>query len=559
MEIPVDPGWLSLLPPILAIVLALIFREVILSLFAGIWLGALLLNGFDPLTATLRSIDQFTLGALTEDGDHVAIAMFSLLLGGMVGVMSRSGGTRGIVEALRPLATSARRSQFFTWLAGIFIFFDDYANTLIVGNTMRPVVDRLRVSREKLAYIVDSTAAPMAAIAVISTWVGFEITLIGDSLRAAATATPDPAVTAELIAGADNPFTVFLHSIPFLFYPILALVFVALVVLTGRDFGPMREAEIRARSGGGLTRPGSMPAADVSGGIMEPPDETPHRWYNAGIPVIAVIVAALAGIYFTGRAGLEGPGPFTMRDIVGEADPFRTLLWASFLGCIVAIALAVAQKLLSLTHALEAWLGGMRAMFLAIVILVLAWGLGDVTEALGTGPYLSSLLQDTLPLAALPVLVFLVAAGISFATGTSWGTMAILFPVVVPLAVAMGAGVGFAGGDDYTILLGVISSVMAGSIFGDHCSPISDTTVMSSMASACDHIDHVRTQLPYAVTVALVAMAVGDIPTAFGVSPWVSMLLGVAILYGILRVFGKPIDTPVPAAAPEPVAVTAQS
>jgi Na+/H+ antiporter NhaC len=182
----------------------------------------------------------------------------------------------------------------------------------------------------------------------------------------------------------------------------------------------------------------------------------------------------------------------------------------------------------------------MRAMFMAVVILVLAWALGDVTEALGTGPYLSGLLQETLPIRFVPVLVFIVAAATSFATGTSWGTMAILFPVVIPLAVAMGAGVGFET-DGYTILLGVISSVMAGSIFGDHCSPISDTTVMSSMASACDHIDHVRTQLPYAVVVAVVAMAVGDIPTAFGLSPWMSLVLGAALLWGILRVFGKPI------------------
>jgi Na+/H+ antiporter NhaC len=182
----------------------------------------------------------------------------------------------------------------------------------------------------------------------------------------------------------------------------------------------------------------------------------------------------------------------------------------------------------------------MRAMLLAVVILILAWGLGDVTEALGTGPYISGLLQDTLPLRLLPVLVFIVAAATSFATGTSWGTMAILFPVVIPLAVAMGAGVGF-GGENYTLLLGVISSVMAGSIFGDHCSPISDTTVMSSMASACDHIDHVRTQLPYALVVAVVAMAVGDIPTAYGLSPWIALLLGVAVLYLLLRFVGKPV------------------
>ena len=541
MNVPVDPGWLSLLPPLIAIVLALLFREVVVSLFAGVWLGALLLNGFDPLAATLRSLDQFVLGALAEDADHTSIIVFSLLLGGMVGVMSRSGGTRGIVESLRPYATSPRRAQFFAWLSGCAIFFDDYANTLIVGNTMRPVTDRVQVSREKLAYIVDSTAAPVAVIAVISTWVGFEISLIGDSLGAAAGQVGDPAVAEQLRAAAANPFSVFLHSIPFLFYPILAVLFVLMVVVTRRDFGPMHAAEERARTRGELLRPGAMPAMDVGGSTMEPPEGKPHRWINAGIPVLTVIALALIGIYATGRASLGGE-PATLRGIVGGADPFRTLLWAAFGGCIVAMGLAVGQRILSLNQAIEAWVGGMRSMFLAIIILTLAWSLGGVTEALGTGPYLSQVLGDTLPVTLLPVIVFLVGAIISFATGTSWGTMAILFPVVIPLAVAMGAGAGFDGGEHYTILLGVISSIMAGSIFGDHCSPISDTTVMSSMASACDHIDHVRTQLPYALLVAVVAMAVGDIPTAFGLPPWISLVVGVAILYAVLRIFGKPVE-----------------
>lgn len=545
---PVEPGWLSLLPPLVAIVLALVFREVVLSLFAGVWFGALIVAQWNPLTASMISVDRFVVEGLA-DTDKISIIVFSMLLGGMVGVIGRSGGTLGIVESMRHLATSARRGQFMTWLAGIIIFFDDYANTLIVGNTMRPVTDRLQVSREKLAYIVDSTAAPMAAIAVISTWVGFEISLIGDGLTTAAGQATDPATVAELTMGAQNPFGVFLHSIPYLFYPILALLFVLLIAITGRDFGPMLGAERRARSGDGLLAPGARPAVDVSSSYMAPPDGVPHRWYNAALPVITVIVVALLGIFYTGAQ--EAGAGATLWQIVGGADPFKTLIWASFAGNVVAIGLAVAQRLLSLGAALEAWINGMRAMLLAIIILVLAWALGGVTEALGTGPYLSGLLRDTLPIGLLPVIVFVTAAVISFATGTSWGTMAILFPVVIPLAVAMGAGVGFEGGGHYTILLGVISSVMAGSIFGDHCSPISDTTVMSSMASACDHVDHVRTQLPYALTVAVVGMLVGDIPTAYGLPPWVSILLGIAVLYVILRLFGRPVVE-----AREPAAMT---
>jgi len=535
------PGWVSLVPPLLAIALALIFREVVISLFAGIWLGSLLIAGFNPIIATLAALDRFVLGALAEDSDRVAIAMFSLLLGGMVGVITRSGGTQGIVEALRPYATTARRGQVMTGLAGLVIFFDDYANTLIVGNTMRPVTDRLNVSREKLAYIVDSTAAPMAAIAAISTWVGFEISLIGSSLESAAAQTADPAVRENLLAGAANPFNVFLHSIPYLFYPILALSFVFMVSVSRRDFGPMLRAELRSGNGGGVLRPGSTPVSDPSATVADPPQGVAMRWYNAVVPVLAVVGTALGGIVYTGLSDL-GPGPHAIWDVVGAGDPFRSLLWASFTGCVIAVLMATAQRILSIREAIEAWLGGLRAMLLAIVILVLAWGLGGVTEALGTGSYLAELLGDALPLSLLPALVFLVAAGTSFATGTSWGTMAILFPVVIPLATAMGAGVGFDGGDHYSILLGAISSIMAGSIFGDHCSPISDTTVLSSMASSCDHIDHVRTQLPYAVLVAGVGLLVGDLPTALGMSPWISLPLGMAILWGVLWFFGSRSD-----------------
>ncbi|NIP83625.1 MAG: Na+/H+ antiporter NhaC family protein, partial [Gemmatimonadetes bacterium] len=353
MDAVVDPGWLSLLPPLAAIILALITREVVISLFAGIWLGALFIADWNPLTATLMSVDEFALQALAESPDHVAIVMFSLLLGGMVGVMSRSGGTLGMVEAMRPYATTRRRGQFFTWLAGIAIFFDDYANTLIVGNTMRPITDRLKVSREKLAYVVDSTAAPMAAIALISTWVGFEITLIGDALASAAGTVADPAEAADLLAASENPFNVFLHSIPYLFYPILALLFVVMTVVTRRDFGPMRAAEQRALAGGGLHRPDAQLAADTGGGLMDAPEDKPHRWFNAAVPVLITVAVALGGIYVTGRAAAE-PGA-GLRTIVGEADPFKSLIWASFLGSVTAIVMVWGQRILSLQEAVEAW------------------------------------------------------------------------------------------------------------------------------------------------------------------------------------------------------------
>jgi Na+/H+ antiporter NhaC len=539
--ITVNPGWLSLLPPLVAIAFALLTREVILSLFAGIWLGALFVVGYNPVSATMVSLEQFILEPLT-DRDHMAIVLFSLMLGGMVGVIARSGGAQGVVEALRPLATTRRRGQIITWASGLIIFFDDYANTLIRGNTMRPMTDDLRISREKLAYIVDSVAAPIAVIAPISTWVGFEISRIADSLATTAEHVVDPALQAELLRGAANPFNVFLHSIPYLFYPIFAMMLVLMIALTGREFGPMHKAEQRALSGGGLYRPGATLAADVDSALGQAGDDVPHRWYNAIVPIGVVVVVALAALWHTGAQALEGQ-ELGLRQVIAEADPFNSLLWASFAGGAAAMILAVSQRILSVRDALGAWVGGMRAMLMAVVILVLAWGLGATTGALGTGPYLAALLGEALPLWSLPVLVFIVAALTAFATGTSWGTMAILFPVVVPLAVAMGAGIGFAGGDDYSILLGAISSIMAGAVFGDHASPISDTTVISSMASACDHIDHVRTQLPYALLAAGVAMLVGDLPTAiWGVNPLISIILGLVLIYGLLMVLGRPVE-----------------
>lgn len=529
--------WISILPPLVAIALALITREVIISLFAGVWIGALFISGWNPFMGTALSLE--TIVTVSSDSEHMSIIIFSLLLGGMVGVMSRGGGTRGVVNALGGLAKNRTQGQMFTTLSAFIIFFDDYANTLIRGNALRPMTDRLLISREKLAYIVDSTAAPLAVLAVITTWIGFEITQIQSALSTLASQTADPALAAQLQTGADNAFTIFLHSIPYLFYPILALVMVFLVIVMRRDFGPMYEAERRAFTGGGVLRPGSMPASDTNLASLQPDDDKPQRWYNALIPVGVVVLVALFGLTLTGmqNRAADATGFLT---IVGNADPFKALMWGSFMGCVTALLMVVTQRILSLQEAVESLVGGMQSMLMAILILVMAWGLGEITVGIGTGDFLSSLLRDTLPLSLLPGLVFFIAAAIAFATGTSWGTMAILFPVVIPLAVSMGAGVGFAGGEHYAILLGSISSVMGGAVFGDHCSPISDTTVLSSMSSACDLIDHVRTQLPYALLVAFVALIVGEIPAAFEViHPVVGIIAGVAILWGVLKVIGK--------------------
>ncbi len=530
----VDPtltsGWFSILPPIIAIILALVFREVVTALFAGVWLGALAVAGFNPFSGTARLVDTFIVPTMSHP-DHASIMVFSLLLGGMVGIIARNGGTLGIVEAVAPFASTPKRGKIATWAAGMAIFFDDYANTLIVGNTMRPITDRLRISREKLAYLVDSTAAPVAALVPISTWVGYEISLIGDGLRIAAE--QNPAGAEALLA--VSPFAIFIQTIPYLFYPLLALAFVLMTSASDRDFGPMARAERRAAQGDGLFRPGAVLAGDTSSSLMEPKEGVRHHWWNAGLPVGTVVLVVLVGLYATGSAG-TGPDASLM-DIFGEADPFRTLLWGSLAGVLVAIALSVGQRLLSLGECIDSLVGGMRSMMIAMIILVLAWSLGDVTNAIGTSNFLALLLSDRVAIQLLPVIIFITSAAMAFATGTSWGTMAIMLPVVIPLTVALGGPDVYPGGPAANILLAGTASVLAGSIFGDHCSPISDTTVLSSTASGCDHVDHVRTQLPYALLVAAVG-ALGSLAAAYGVSPWIVLLAGLILLFVFLRTFG---------------------
>ncbi|MEK9506809.1 Na+/H+ antiporter NhaC family protein [Gemmatimonadota bacterium Y43] len=533
-------GWFSLLPPLLAVLLALIFREVVTALVAGVWLGALAVAGFNPIQATWRMIDTFIVPAVA-DGSHASIIVFSMLLGGMVGLVSKNGGTMGIVEALAPLASTRRRGKIATWAAGLAIFFDDYANTLIVGNTMRPITDRLKISREKLAYLVDSTAAPVAALVPISTWVGYEISLIADGIGIAEAQNPgNTALVADLTS--TSPFLIFIHTIPYLFYPLLALAFVFLTSVMDRDWGPMAAAERRAASGGGLFRPGAQLTMDTESGTMDAKEGAPHRWWNAAAPVLTVILVVLAGLYTTGAASSDDGA--SLMDIFGAADPFATLLWGSLAGCLVAFALSVGQRILTLNEAIEAWLDGIRAMMIAMIVLTLAWSLGAVTEAVGTASYLAGLLEGSVPLQLMPWLVFVTAAAMAFATGTSWGTMAILIPLVIPLTVTLGGAADFAGGAHYSVLLGSISSVLAGAIFGDHCSPISDTTVLSSTASACDHVDHVRTQLPYALLVAAVSMLLGDIGTAYGLPNIVALLGGVLVLWAFLRFRGVRVSEP---------------
>ncbi|HSI93310.1 MAG TPA: Na+/H+ antiporter NhaC family protein [Jiangellaceae bacterium] len=523
-------NWTSVLPPLIAIGMALATRQIIPSLVVGVWLGALLHLGVNLpnlLQSLLDVIGVYVVNALS-DPDHVPIVVFTLMIGGMVGIIRRNGGTDGIVNVVTRWASTPRRGQVATGGLGLAIFFDDYANSLVVGNTMRPITDRLRLSREKLAYLVDSTAAPVASLALVTTWIGFQVGLIATAL-----AQTDVEMTG---------YAAFLQSLRYSFYPVLAILFVFAVALTGRDFGPMRTAELRARGGEVLRKGSHLGGADQVEDDLRPPEETPRRIANALLPIVTLISVTAIGLYTTG----EGDD---LVEIIGDGDAFSALLWGSLLAVVVAAAMSMGQRLLSLRQTVDAWFIGVKSVLYVLIILTLAWALSAVSDDLGTAEYLAGALGDALPAAVLPAILFVVAAAVAFATGTSWGTMGILTPLAIPLAWAVLETEGLADPAGHPILFASISTILAGAVWGDHCSPISDTTVISSLASQCDVIDHVRTQLPYALFVGAVAIVFGLLPVGFGAPWWVMFPIAAAAAVAGLLVLGKPV----PVGAEEPV------
>lgn len=533
------PGFATIIPPLIAIILAMIFKDVVTAIFLGVFAGALLINKFNIFKSFFNVIDKYIVDAVA-DHDRASIIIFTLLLGGMVGIITKSGGFKGIVEALSKKVNSVRSTQMYTWLMGIFIFFDDYTNTLIVGNTMRPLTDKWKISREKLAYIVDSTAAPMASLALISTWIGFEISLINQSLTA---------YEVEYDA-----YALLLSSIPLRFYSILSLLFVFLVFTLKKDFGPMLKAEKRARTGK-LLNEKAVPLSDFEASGLNPSKFIKPKWFNGVIPIVVVIIVTFTGLYLSGKSALLAKGETfasksffgilfsgsAFRDlgsIISAADSFRVLLWASMMGVLSAILLSFTQKILKLRESITAMVQGMKSMVMAILILVMAWSLGVVLVELKTADFLVSLLSSNLDIRLFPAIVFVFSGIIAFSTGTSWGTISIMFPLVIPITIGLMAG----SPDLKDFLILTISSVLAGSVFGDHCSPISDTTIMSSMASSCDHIDHVKTQLPYSVTVALIALFGGILPVSFGIPYAVSFFGTITLVFIILFFYGKKIE-----------------
>lgn len=534
-KLRVIPGWLSILPPLVAIALALITRQVLLALFAGVWIGATFIFSYNPFTAFLNTLTEY-IGKAPAQPDRTAILIFSLALGGMVGVISKCGGTHGIVQILTRFASNRKRGQVATWLMGVLIFFDDYANTLIVGNTMRPLTDKLKISREKLSFLVDCTAAPITNIAIISTWIGYEISLIAQSF--------------QQIGLDQNAYITFIKTIPLNFYPIYALVFALAVAILGRDFFSMHKAEQRAANGDGVSRSGAVPLMDVNSSELTVKEGAPLRWYNALIPVSVVILVTLLGLWFDGLMNTDlSAQELRQMDmiryistVIGNSDSLAVLMWAAFIGSFVAIIMAVAQKILNVNEAILAWVGGVKSMVMAALILTLAWAIGNICADVQTADYVITITRGFLSAHYVPLVAFIIAGIISFATGTSWGTMAILIPIVVPLSHQLVFNdPSISAAAQQMIFISSLASVLAGATFGDHCSPISDTTIMSSMASGADHIDHVRTQFPYAAMAAGFAIVFGYLPAGFGLSSWINLTLGVVFIFLLVRFAGKKV------------------
>lgn len=532
------PSRSSIAPALIAIFLAILFRRPILALFTGVFLGSILFlhGGGESLGASVpkgllqmfpRFWDQLI------DPDRYFIILFVIFMLAMVGVMTRSGGIRGVMDKISGFAKDARRSQIATWFMGLAIFFDDYANAILVGSTMRPITDRFKVAREKLAYIVDSTAAPVAGISIFSTWIAFEVSTFSAQL-------PDAG-----LMPADG-YSVFMQTLPYRFYCIFTLIFVAMLVFSGRDFGPMLRAERRAR-GGKVLRDGAKPMVSEASTALVPAEGMGSSMWLALAPLLTFLGVTLFMIAYGGDAFDMGSRFFTregLAEVLGKGSGSKPLMQGSLAGMLVAMAMGLGAGLGGETLK-SAW-NAIRSMGIAIAILFLAWMIGQVCNDLGTALYLTALLKDIINPITLPCILFILAGVVAFSTGSSWSTMSILLPLVVGLSFQLGASTPIG---DMGMMVLCIGAVLEGAIFGDHCSPISDTTIMSSIASASDHIDHVRTQAPYAIVTMLVAMLVGYFPCAFfGWSPWLSLLLGVGVLALILRFYGERADDePAPA------------
>ncbi|MFA9517539.1 Na+/H+ antiporter NhaC family protein [Halopenitus sp. H-Gu1] len=525
-------GAASLIPPLLAIALAIITRKAVLSLFLGIWSGGILqAGGPDPFgdpVGWISSVVGAGFGffptfdwiiAAVSGEFHATIIVFTLFLGSGVGMVWNLGGSYAIRDWALSRLDTQRKGGLAIGALGVILFFDDYANTAIVGSAMKDASTRLRISREKLSYVVDSTAAPVATLG-ISSWVAFQLSLIADGYEAAGVSDHPPV------------FEVFVNSIPFNMYAILAIVMVFAIVSTRRDYGEMLTAERRSWTTGKVNRDGARPMQDVAAELGEPAADHP-RLINFFVPVAVLVVVTLVTALWTGgfTLGALGTDPTgALWDGVTNAAYDRALMYGSFGMIVSGFVLGKVQGIVRLGEATDTTIEGFGLMLTAVSILTLAWGIGEVVTALGTGEYVAGIAENVVNPAILPALVVVIAAFMAFSTGTSWGTMGILTPIVIPVAWTITGG----GAEGHTLVAAMVGTIFSGAIFGDHTSPISDTTVLSATFTGADLIDHVRTQLYYAVTVGSVAIVLLLVWGFFGIAPLVLLPIGAIVLVGLV-------------------------
>ena len=451
-----DPVWTSVIPPLLAIGLAIATRQVILSLSIGLWMGAWLLGSGNPLAAIPQAIDA-VINVFTDPGD-TRVLVFTLVIGGLIATIEKLGGVRGFIHLLqeKKWVTGPGRAQWLAFGTGVVVFIESNITLLIAGAISRPLFDRYRVSREKLAYIIDATSAPICVLIPLNAWGAVIVSLLASS-------------------GIENPIDVFIGAILLNFYAIFAVLVCALLIWSDFDIGPMRAAQKRTMEGRFLW-PNATPMVDpslIEAGQSRQPQDSAKLML---LPVLALVLSMPLGLYVTGEGDLTAGSGST------------SVLWAVLIALGVAWAIVLGSRRATLETLMQLFLKGAGGLLPVAMILLFSLALGDVANALGTGVFVAQLAQETIPSALLLPLLFLLSAFIAFSIGSSWGTFAIMIPLAMQIVAALDMNASV-----------FLAAVLSGAVFGDHASPISDTTVVASMAAATDHIDHVRTQLPYAL------------------------------------------------------------
>ncbi len=450
-------GWVSVLPPLIAIFLAIKTKQVYLSLMLGIWIGWTAASSWDPFKGVVSTVNSLI--HVFSSADNTQVILFSCMIGAVITFTQYSGGMKGFVKWIvgKGLVKKRKSAGLLAWFLGIVIFIESSICILISGAVTRPIFDRLKISREKLSYILDSTSAPKCVLVPFNAWGALVLGLLARQ-------------------GVENPVKVFVSSIPLNFYAILALMIVLLVILTGKDIGPMKKAEMRVRDQGKLLREGAEPLISEEVVMMKEKPGIPQRPVNMLIPVGVMMFMMPVALFISGKGHImKGSGSVAV-------------LWSVISALVVAAVAYRAQGIMSTKELTDTFMKGVGGMIPLAVLMMLAFAIGDICDVLGTGAYLAQAVKSTLPAVIIPALVFAVSALIAFSTGTSWGTFAIMMPIGIPMVSLIGLNPAL-----------VTAAVLGGGVFGDHCSPISDTTIISSMASATDHIDHVRTQIPYAL------------------------------------------------------------